>query len=1301
MMQKLRTALTRLTRLPARDDGALTFLQLAALVMGPIVAGTLALGAVTALRVGGDLGTMFTRDASLHQMVERLQQNLSNVTEMDVQDELSFTAHDQPSKRPAYYVPSANMPDVCVTNEWSLVDEGGITRTLRNVTLTHETDSCDSDVVRQTERTMGGFTMETHFVYENAYGRDLVFVAGTEAGAGASENERPDGLFNNEWEHASPGFVTLSGTMNQAIGSTPVEYTAKTPLKQLRPGVVSTDLGELGPPLIERVARGGDTFRARFSALTVLNDPRTKIEWSWREAKNVGSDKTSLPTEAQWGSWSGWSGVDHFDSTVRQGSKWQVQAKYRVVIDDEHAESETVTMTWVRSIDKPAAPTVTINLNTTAAQATITVAPATCPTGTVPHAQIRSLVNDGAWTGWLVRTGAPFTRTVAVAEGAKITANGQARCATVYTESAWASSAAANPTAVQPITTAPVIDSITAAVAVPEDRGTAQAALSNCPAGTTYQAAWSWRLNAQSTYQGDGVFRAVPQRPSVDAAAVREGDRFQAGITVRCVSPHFTDSPETERFSSWEINPIRMRPTVTSPSASITGATGTVSANLGACAPWMTYQARAAGQTSGAVGSWTSMVFGTPTAASAGANSRTYTGSITPGHALRGGLSARCVTPYAQGPYNQAVSSTYAVRDNQAPTVGAASGSLSAGGQYTITASIGSCASGSTLRVRGGRLNDEATTYVYTGYVAAAPGSNSVTFPGSIGEGKRIRGHFQAYCVGPYNNSGATEGSDASWAIRPVTAPTVGAASGSLSSSGIFTATATIGSCAPGTTLWAHAGRQNDEMDNYLYTGLRQVTAGSVATSFSTVVKEGSRIRGHVSAECRGTYATSPRTQGGDSAYFIRPVTAPTVGAATGNLSGSSLPISASIGSCASGTQLRVGNGYLLNEESSGWQYRSWADASAGTNSRTVVTGLGEGKRASGRLVAYCDGPYADSSWTYGATTGWKVRPVSNPSTTTATGSWSGRNLRATSTIGACASGTQLQIATSYIRQGESTWVYRSDWKDVSPGTHTVTSVSGVPEGARWAAGIQARCNGTYADSSGVNRGAGWHTRPISTVPSGTAYGTRSGGNIYGNVINRSACPSGTVFHWRVRSKQGSGGYGAWSHTSTSVGKSGVRGWYTTSTAQYTRFISPGYNATVQVHFLCASDYANGVGVYREDTTSTRPYPTPSAPGGVYVDSVISASNGRGLVMARWESNASTYATKYRYYGRGVFAGGVVADSAVRETTGRIFTAGCMQMTRAVTSFTGYVSAGNSAGWSGYSSDFRSGVTAYGGSSCN
>jgi hypothetical protein len=49
-------------------------------------------------------------------MVERLQLESGNVTDMTVNDAHSFTLNDQPSRRSAYYLPAANLPTVCVSN---------------------------------------------------------------------------------------------------------------------------------------------------------------------------------------------------------------------------------------------------------------------------------------------------------------------------------------------------------------------------------------------------------------------------------------------------------------------------------------------------------------------------------------------------------------------------------------------------------------------------------------------------------------------------------------------------------------------------------------------------------------------------------------------------------------------------------------------------------------------------------------------------------------------------------------------------------------------------------------------------------------------------------------------------------------------------------------------------------------------------------------------------------------------------------------------------------------------------------
>lgn len=858
MIQKLRDALFRASTLPSREDGALSFIQLAALIIGPIVAGSLALGAYSAIRLGGDLGGMFTRDAQMNQMVERMQLQLSNITEMDVEDEHSFTVADQPAKRSAYYVPSSGMPEVCVSNEWTLEEEGTGTLTLRNITYTHAEDSCDSEVTSQSERTMTGLAAETFFDYENAYGRDLTFTDGAEAGAKLSVNERPEGLFNNEWEYASPGFVTLSGAMNQAIGSTPLDYTAKTSLKQLRPGVVSSDLGELGPPLIERIARGGDTYRAQMSALTVLNDPRTTIEWSWREAKNVGDTTTSLPSEAQWGTWSSWTTLDHFDSTVLQGSKWQVQAKYRVVIDERSAESETVTMTWVRPIDKPAAPTVAVSLNASTGQATITVAPAVCAAGTTVNTQIRSSVNEGAWGAWAIQTASPYRATLTLAEGAKLTANGQARCVTKYAESAWASAAAASDT-VRPITSVPTIESVTATVPAPDDRGTAQGVLSSCPAGTTYQVRWSHQVNAGSWTATSSKFADSNTRPTVNAAAVREGEQFTARLTARCISPFVTTAPTAERTSEPVVNPIRTSPTVTNVVTSVNSSTGvpTVRGTVGSCQPWMTYQGRARSATNAdagytAVGSF----------AAISTSPSWNLAAINQGARFRGGIEARCATPYAQGNAVEGTDGTWRVNPITGRLLIDMPVFYAAGSEGHLWANITTyCPAGTTPNWRGIMSKDyQALWATYAGWVQGTYATQIGWNAGGMNEGQRFAGGFTTKCTSPYAEGPEFSSTTNGYTVRPIT--TVPTATVSTGWGTVYFSNPS--SCPAGTTFrWRYADRHNNgSWSGWSHNGATNTWYGSGNQGgfnpMSGYAPYGGTLQSNVEVLCRSDFTNGP-----------------------------------------------------------------------------------------------------------------------------------------------------------------------------------------------------------------------------------------------------------------------------------------------------------------------------------------------------------------------------------------------------------------------------------------------------------
>ncbi|MBN9214836.1 MAG: hypothetical protein J0J04_08600 [Microbacterium sp.] len=1211
MIQKLRDAMFRASTLPSREDGALSFIQLAALIIGPIVAGSLALGAYSAIRLGGDLGGMFTRDAQMNQMVERMQLQLSNITEMTVEDEHSFTVADQPGKRSAYYVPSSGMPEVCVSNEWTLEEEGTGTLTLRNITYTHAEDSCDSEVARQSERTMTGLAAETYFDYENAYGRDLTFTDGAEAGAKLSVNERPEGLFNNEWEYASPGFVTLTGAMNQAIGSTPLDYTAKTSLKQLRPGVVSSDLGELGPPLIERIARGGDTYRAQMSALTVLNDPRTTIEWSWREVKNVGDTTTSLPSEAQWGDWSSWTTLDHFDSTVLQGSKWQVQAKYRVVIDERSAESEIVTMTWVRPIDKPAAPTVAVALNAGSGAATITVTPAVCAAGTTVNTQIRSSVNDASWSAWAVQAASPYRTTLTLAEGAKLTANGQARCVTKYAESAWAAATTA-PDTVRPITSVPTIESVTATVPAPDDRGTAQGALSSCPAGTTYQVRWSYQVNAGSFTNASSKFADSNTRPTVNAAAVREGERFTARLTARCITPYVTTAPTAERTSDPVVNPIRTSPTVTNVVTSVNSSTGvpTVRGTVGSCQPWMTYEGRARSATNAQTGYTPVGSF----AAISTSPSWNLT-AINQGARFRGGIEARCATSYAKGPSATGDNANWQIRPivtPVAPTITAVvSGST---GTSTITAAT--CPAGTTLGYNHRQRTSQAAMGAWSAYTDARTRTLTVQ------QGGRFEAEGQVRCYSPYTTSAwsATAAANTTRAIATPSAPTITTAisgTNGVSTIGVYT-------CGAGTTAEYQQRRavrtENVTISYGTWTASRSVTAP---------VGEGARLDAQGQVRCTTTWVDSSWSATA-SANVIRPITdTPTVTSPTASFNGSGNgSVTADLASCGVGLRYQGRIMVRQNAETT-WAYGGWTDfAAAGRQTLVSTRTWDQGSRFLGGMDARCITAFAQGPSASASDSNWRVKPI--------TGLFLLTNMRFIS-VGTeghlwsdiarvCPAGTTPRWQPFVSRDYQALWASYGGWNTADNNNNVAWNAGYMNEGQRFAGGFNTKCISPYAEGpTSTNSTNGYTVRPITTVP--TASVSAGWGTVY--FSNPSSCPAGTTFRWRYADRHNNGGWSSWSHTGP------TNTWYTNGNqggfSPRSGYAPYGGTLQASVDVLCRSDFTNGPTRNYAPRSGVRPYPAPSAPGSASGTIFVSCAGNAFTGSGSW--SAGSYASSYYVQG--------------------------------------------------------------------
>ena len=849
-MRSKSRSLTRLRGLRYDQRGDVSLLTVAALVVGAIIAGVIAVTMVSAIRLGGDLTTVFTRDTQMTQMAERLQQELTNTTAMEVENEHTFTVHDRPSERNAYYMAPAGAPDVCVSNTWDLVDEG-FTRTLVNTREVHEADSCDSPVVSDTTWELTGFATDTHFAYENPYGRDLTYVDFVEAGPDASTNTRPDGLFNNEWDYPAPGFVSLVGTLNQPFGTTPVDVTAQTSLKQLRPGVVTSELGELGPPVIQRVDMGGDLFRAQFSAVVSIEDPRAVLEWSYRIAHNEGSTPTDYPSESEWSAWSDWSTMDYVDDTVLQGGKWQVQAHYRVTLGAEVAESESVTMTWVRPIEPIVAPSVSVD-PWSSTRLVVNVTPvAACPAGTTMQARDRYNIDEGAWSSWRNDTTDPYQRSVIMDEGRLLTAQGSNRCVSPFTSGPWADSTEPYASRAMPITSRPTVTNVTGSISGSTTRAAGD--IDGCPTWLTYEARGGGRLNTDTSttypaaYSGASAGRVTRTTPLV----AEEGYRFRGGISARCVSP-YTNGPAISVLApSWVTRPVAT-PTLTDVTSRLaSNNTLYVSGTIGGCAASTQPKSRPAGrenaETAYTVGGWANT--------SNGFVERSAVTGIREGERASAQLSAQCVGLYASSSVRTVTAPGWQVRPITSRwTISGwhsyVNGAL-VNGQGNAAAD---CPAWMTQQVRFAHAIDYSG-WSHTGWLTQGQSNNNVWYNGpGMNEGARAVAGADTRCVTAYA-TGPTNWYDGGYTYRGIgTAPTANVWT-SLSGGNVYVGANSFSGCPAGTYReWERAVRVNGG-GHFNWTGFGQWGDGSY---YITYINPGNSAQGFVQTRCRSDFVIGP-----------------------------------------------------------------------------------------------------------------------------------------------------------------------------------------------------------------------------------------------------------------------------------------------------------------------------------------------------------------------------------------------------------------------------------------------------------
>ena len=1201
-----------IARLRSDERGAMTFLQVVGFIIGPIVLAVVGVAAISVWRLGGDLGNMFSRDTQLTQMQERLQQQVTNITDIEVSGDTKFVVLDQPSRRTAYYSPSSSAPDVCVKNTWEFVNATGGTKTLVNTRVEYEGDVCepksgsvaDYDAEHAKTWELSGFDADASFSFENAYGRDLSFDAdGKEAGVDQSGNERPGDLFDNEWSFPEPGLVSVRGNLQQVIGSTPARATATTPMRQMRPGAVETDLGTLGPVVISRQHLEDDTYRNTFTAATELNDPRANVEWSYRWAYNAEGDssvagydrKTAEPTNGEWSAWSNFSQLDYVDHDIHQGAKWQIQAQYRVKLGNEIAESEmSQVMTWIRPVETPAAPPaprITLGAALTPAAAdrmALDMPVYACPEETSGVARMRySLddeVNTGALTAWReFPKGTAANMTEDAPEGTKITALGGVKCVGAFAESAWSENSP-NASSVQPVVTKPVMTGLDTKIT--GTKASIVGPMTSCPESTRYEVRLRWKesVSGWDKWAWSGWTAWLPTGAGVNYVLpgdFREGDGMLGAAEARCITDYakgpaeawqdtsIAPAPKPDGSAGDEgnndggpsvIRPITTRPTVTNPVLTLTaGNTPNVTAIVNGCPAGTSYQARVMRRTNAE----TDWARGTYTAAAAGLVTRSSSQVVQEGWRVAGGIDARCVTPFTNGPSGEATTG-YTIRAVTAPAkpvvtldANTTNGSSTSWG---FTVSAPACAASAPLERQRRTQHGDAAWSAWTVYTAAVTGTAN--------QGEKLSAQAQARCRGLYADS-AWVLSDTKTAVKPIVkAPTVTNVSATIPSSTGYkpVVTGTLAACPAGTTYEARIMSRSNASTAWSYGTFEAAQAGSNSRTSASVRNEGDRFQGGLEARCVSPYAQGPAANG-TAGYVVRPITSkPAVTNPKVTLTSTNTPhVTATVTACPAGTSLEARVMRKTNAETA-WAYGGFSAAAAGTVARDSTQTIEQGWRVTGSISARCVSPYAQGAVTDGPAAAYVIRAVTAPAkpvvtldanTTNGSSNQWGFSVNAP----ACAASAPLerQKRTALNAAAMSAWT-----------AYTTAYSAAMNQGAQAKAQAQARCHGLYADSAWVVSDTKTGVKPIVGKPT-IALTSKLNTAVLNATATLSACPTGTTYNGRWGSRldeEASPTWKAYAAMSSGANTSNIRS-----------DVYQGHRAAAYVAVRCVSPYATGPSV--------------------------------------------------------------------------------------------------------------------------
>jgi hypothetical protein len=244
--------------------------------------------------------------------------------------------------------------------------------------------------------------------------------------------------------------------------------------------------------------------------------------------------------------------------TFDTGSTYGQNHRYRAIAVLPPVESNPSNIVTIQTPWPPiAAPTITGTNPTTASYQT-TVSAITCPAGTSGQYQQRYRFGTSAWSAWTT-WGTTRVMTTNVAEGARIQVNAQVRCA--YNATQFSPTQAARNTAqwIRPIVTVPATPTVTFTdPSADADPVPANFVTTGCPAGTTPEYSYRYRLNEATSYTS---FTSWSGDTSALIAILR-GGRIEIEVKARCVSP-YAQGPESPTNTETWIRPIPAPPGLT------------------------------------------------------------------------------------------------------------------------------------------------------------------------------------------------------------------------------------------------------------------------------------------------------------------------------------------------------------------------------------------------------------------------------------------------------------------------------------------------------------------------------------------------------------------------------------------------------------------------------------------------------------------------------------------------------------------------------------------------------------------